>query len=148
MEGIGFRAAFEYFIREIRYMHMQQKVFCNISRSHFLMFFQIWPSWTSRICFLACTRENSYYICPLFCLHELALTFVALMNFINMFSKADTAWKCITPVIASVSVLPSWTVWIMFSQTILGKLFATCLTSNVCDLHVSSIYLHLKMINT
>ena len=102
MEGIGFRAALEYFIREIRYMHMQQKVFCNISRSHFLMFFQIWPSWTSRICFLACTRENSYYICPLFCLHELALTFVALMNFINMFPKADTAWKCITTVIVSV----------------------------------------------
>ena len=135
MEGIGFRAALEYFIREIRYMHMQQKVFCNISRSHFLMFFQIWPSWTSRICFLACTRENSYYICPLFCLHELALTFVALMNFINMFSKADTAWKCITPVIASVVC----STFMNSMDYVFTDTFGECLTShdifNVCDPH-------------
>ena len=53
-----------------------------------------------------------------FYLHELTtLIFVDLMNFINMFSKADTTWKC--------GLFYLHEQYGMFSQTLMGKWFAT-----------------------
>ena len=79
-------------------------------------------------------------------MNSLTLIFVDLMNFINMFSKADATWKC------GLFYLYEQYGYVFtdINGEMICYLHAPNDIFNVCDLHehyfVSSIYLHLKMI--